>query len=317
MVDDGNAGRIDRDAEVSGRVPSRAVEPDAGLADGRHLPAALAGTAAAERGHRRRTARAARLRRLPGQGGAVRAHRRIPARGAATVDLATAGHLCGRTHPGRGRATEQPARPDTRGVLRRLLGVGRTGGRQALRRLSHLGRTADRGRQEAGLGPRAGRRRGANPAVRLADSRDQPRHLGRGVGRGRPAAVGDRPGRHRAGAGQPGAQRVRGPAPDAGAARRQQRQTACRPEPVGRGRPGARGSGHRPGRLARRGRRAAGRIRQTGHHPLHPVGVSASGRGLLVRRGRAAAAGADGVVGHPNRRSRPAATTPFAVASAH
>lgn len=207
-----------------------------------------------------------------------------------------------------GAQTEQPTRPDTRGVLRRLLGVGRAGGRQALRRLPHLGRTADRGRQEAGLGPRAGRLRRANPAVRLVDSRDQPRHLGRCVGRGRPAAVGDRPGRHRAGAGQPGAQRVRGPAPDAGAARRRQRQTACRSEPVGRGRPGARGAG--TALVGSHAEVAAGRILQTGHHSLHPVGVSASGRGLLVRRGRAArcwsgwGCGGTPIVGRVRRRRR-------------
>jgi alkanesulfonate monooxygenase len=57
-----------------------------------------------------------------------------------------------------------------------------------------------------------------------------------------------------------------------------------------------RGSGHRPGRVARRGRRTAGRVRAAGHQPVHLVGVPAPGRGLLVRRGRPAAARADGLV---------------------
>ena len=39
----------------------------------------------------------------------------------------------------RGCAAEQPARPDTRGVLRRIVGIGRAGGGQVLRRLPHLG----------------------------------------------------------------------------------------------------------------------------------------------------------------------------------
>ena len=38
-----------------------------------------------------------------------------------------------------GAQLEQPARPDTRGVLRRIVGVGRSGRRQVLRRLPHLG----------------------------------------------------------------------------------------------------------------------------------------------------------------------------------
>ena len=139
LVDDGDADRGHRDTEIPGRLPARAAQPHPGRADGRDLPAALGRTAAAQCRHRRRTARAAGLRGFPGQGVALRAHRRVPARGAATVDLAGAGDLRRRPHSRRGRAAEQPARPDTRGVLRRIVGGRRAGRGQVLRRLPHLG----------------------------------------------------------------------------------------------------------------------------------------------------------------------------------
>jgi alkanesulfonate monooxygenase len=66
------------------------------------------------------------------------------------------------------------------------------------------------------------------------------------------------------------------------------------PEPVGRRGPGPRRRGHRPGRQPRRGRRPDRRIPRARLRRIHPVGLSASRGGALVRRGCAAAAQAQG-----------------------
>ena len=57
-------------------------------------------------------------------------------------------------------------------------------------------------------------------------------------------------------------------------------------QPVVGRRSGARRRGHRPGRLARRGRRSHRRIRRAGAGALHPVRISPPRGGLHLRRGR-------------------------------
>ena len=140
----------------------------------------------------------------------------------------------------------------------------------------------------------------------------------RSVGRGRPVAGGRRPGGRRAGAGEPGAQRIRRPAPHAGLARRQQQPAGGRAQPVGRGGPGTRWSGHRPGRLARRGRRKAGRIRAnwaSATSSCRDIRTWKRPTGSARACCRCWSGWACGAI--PTRQSQPAAATPFAVASAH
>jgi alkanesulfonate monooxygenase len=74
------------------------------------------------------------------------------------------------------------------------------------------------------------------------------------LGPGAAAARRTRSGHDRLRTGRPGAQRLRGPATDAGTARRPHRRAGDLPEPVGGRGPGARGSGHRARRQPRRGR---------------------------------------------------------------
>ena len=63
--------------EVPRRVPPRAAVTHPGRADGVHVPTALERTPARQHRHRRRTGRARALRRVGGQGDALRAHGRI------------------------------------------------------------------------------------------------------------------------------------------------------------------------------------------------------------------------------------------------
>ena len=63
--------------EVPRRVPARPALADAGRADGIDLPTALGRPPARQHRDRRRTGRARPLRRLGGQGDALRAHRRV------------------------------------------------------------------------------------------------------------------------------------------------------------------------------------------------------------------------------------------------
>src|SRR5690606_13074244 len=75
-------------------------------------------------------------------------------------------------------------------------------------------------------------------------------------------------------------------------------------EPVGRGGPGPRRRGDGARRRPRRGRRAHRRVREPRHRRVHPVRISAPGRAVLVRRGRAAASGPPRALPRPRRRQR-------------
>ncbi len=127
----------------------------------------------------------------------------------------------------------------------------------------------------------------------------------RGVGAGPAAARRAGPGRDRAGPGHPAGLAVRGPAADGRAARRPHRRAGGVAEPVGRRRPGPRRRGHRAGRQPRGGRRPDRRVPRARHRRVHPVRLSAPGRGLPGRRGRDAGAAAPRPADRPTRRRQP------------
>ena len=213
----GGADPADRAAEVPRRVPPRLPLADARGADGGDVPADLRRAAAAERRRRRRRHRAAALRRLPHEGRALRAGGRVPA-GLPRGVGRRAVRLRGRARPRRGRARARRARAAA-DLHRRLVAGGDRGRRAAGRRVPDVGRAAGAGRREARPRARGGGARRARGALRHPPARDRARHVGGGVGRGRPAAGGPGPRGDREGAGEARRVAVRGAAADGRAAR--------------------------------------------------------------------------------------------------
>ena len=177
--------------------------------------------------HRRQRRRAAPRRRLPAQGRALRPHRRVPrhpqaGRGPRTRRSATrAGTTRSRTSTPRSarRSSRDPA------VLRRLLGTGVPGRRQARGRLRPVGRAARRDGRADRLGP--GLRRGGRPdryapgsASRSGPSSARPRNS---PGSGRTRSSPTTPGEHR------GIPRPVAPVPAAARSRRTGAPSACWP----------------------------------------------------------------------------------------
>ncbi len=105
-------------------------------------------------------------------------------------------HLRGRAPARRGRHADPAARPGPRDLLRRLVRGGRPGRGPARGCLPDLGRAARGGAREGRVGPHAGGRGrpGRRAALRRAAAHHRPRHLGGGVGGGRPAARRDQRG---------------------------------------------------------------------------------------------------------------------------
>ena len=98
-------------AQVPGRLPARPDLADARRADGGDLPEPVRRPAAAQRRHRRREPRAARLRRLPGQGRALRPLRRVPRRRAPALDRARPSTSRASTCTSRGRSSSTLPHP--------------------------------------------------------------------------------------------------------------------------------------------------------------------------------------------------------------
>ena len=138
--------------------------------------------------HRRPRRRAAARRRLPRPRRALRPHRRVPDHPPPRVDVVRALRLRGPALPLRGLRARRAAvrRPAPAAVLRRRVGGGVPGRRQARGHVHALGRAARRDRRADRVG--AGRRRGRRPAgaadqrVRSARSSRRPRSS-RGSGR--------------------------------------------------------------------------------------------------------------------------------------
>ena len=137
--------------------------------------------------HRRQRRRAAPRRRLPVQGRALRPHRRVPGHRQAGLDQRRAVRLRRHVLPGRGlrlRRAVRPAAADP-AVLRRLVGGGLPGRRQARRHVRPVGRAARGDHAADRLGQRG---RAAPPAAptcrgisRLLPPDPRP-HRGTGLG---------------------------------------------------------------------------------------------------------------------------------------
>ena len=175
------------------------------------------------------------------------------------------------------------------------------------------------GRREDRLDPAAGRRaRAARLALRHPAARHHPRHRRAGVGGGRPAARRLRPGDRASRPGRARPQRVRGPAADARPARRRA-GTAWRSTPTC-GRASAWSAAARAPRWSAATTEVADRIEEY-HGPRHrrvrPLRLPAPGGGVLVRRGRPAAAAGPGLWTHPHvSASRPHSVAAGAVRGA-
>ncbi len=169
-------------ADAAGAVPGGGAAGAVGAvhdrAHGGHLRPAVGRAAAGQRGHRRRSGRARRRRRVPRPHRALRGDRRVPAR--------VAPHDGGRDGGLRRHASQQQGRPPavsagaaalSAAVFRRLLG-GRPAGRgRARRRVPHLGRAAGGGGGEDRGGAGAGGGARPHPVVRHPAARDRPRNL--------------------------------------------------------------------------------------------------------------------------------------------
>ena len=166
-------GRAHRAARPARGPPTGLRRADPGVARLRHPRPVLRGPGGGAHHHRRPRRRAAPRRRLPRPRRALRPHRRVPHHPPARVDLVRALRLRGPALPLRGLRARRAAvrRPPPAAVLRRLVGGGVPGRRQARGHVHAVGRAARRDRRADRVG--AGRRRGRRPAG-AADQRVVP-----------------------------------------------------------------------------------------------------------------------------------------------
>ena len=231
---------------------------DPGRADGGHLPEPLRRPAAAQRRHRRREPRAADVRRLPGQGGPLRALRRVPARRPRAVGAARPSTFDGEHLQVEDAVAGPDPRPGAGDLLRRLLRRPPAGSPPSTPTSTSPGASRPQAvAREDRLDPQAGRGRGprrsasasgctSSPATPPSEAWAEADRLLAGID---PETIAARPGR----AAHAASPRASGGCWSCTAASKD--GPGDLPQPLGRRRPGARRRGHRAGRQPRGGRR--------------------------------------------------------------